>query len=129
MGKLIHNDVYDAALAYVADNGTRMFLCSAEPASYQEASADNMLVQQTLTPGDGNGDFTIAEGDSSGRKLTVEAQTGITVTNSGTVTHVAICDSVNSKVLAVTEVNSPYAVTSGNTVNVPAFDLTLADPT
>lgn len=128
MGKWAHDDVLNASLNAIADNATRMFVCSGQPTTYQEASSDLMLAQQVLTPGDGNGDFTLGDGNSTGRKLTVAAQTIASASNSGTANHVAFADSVNSKLLAVTECSSSYAVTSGQPVNVQEIVIDNPDP-
>lgn len=123
MGKSIHDDVLDAALSYLQDNGNEMNVCSQEPTTYTEAHSTYMLAQQAL----GAGDYTIANGDTSGRKVTVAEQADISVTNSGDATHVAIVDTVNSKLLLVTTCTT-QTLTSGNTVTVPAFDDEIADP-
>jgi hypothetical protein len=84
-----------------------------------------MLATVTLTVGDGQGDFTIAEGDVSGRKVTVEQQTDISISNTGTAAHIAITDGAD--LLFVTTC-TPQALTSGGTVTVPAFDIEVEDP-
>lgn len=127
MGKFFHDDVLDATLNEVADNGDKMFVCTAQPTTYTEASVTYVLATITLTVGDGNGDYTVADDGTSGRKLTVAAQSAASVTANGTATHVAIGDSGNSKVLAVTTTTS-QSLTSGGTVDVPTFDLTVNDP-
>ena len=129
MGKWAHDDVLDALLNEIADNVTRLFVCSSQPTTYQEASADFMLAEKTLTPGNGNGVFTNADGDSSGRKSTVAAQAIAAASASGTATHIALADSANSKLLYVTTTGSNYSVTSGQPVNVNAFKITVPDPT
>ena len=128
MGKSVNNDVLDAMLDYIADNGDILTVCSTEPTTYTEATATYKLADVTLTKGDGNGDYTIGEGDTSGRKLTVAEQANFDVATSGTAQHVAICDSVNSKLLYVTTCTS-QALTAGNQVTVPAWDIEVADPT
>jgi len=128
MAKSTHNDILDAALNYVADNGDRIFICSAEPTDYTEASSTYALAVNIMTEGDGNGDYTIADGDASGRKLTVSEQATITVDTTGTATHIAIGDSVASKLLLVTTCTSQL-ITIGNTATIPAFDEEIADPT
>ena len=77
--------------------------------------------------GDGNGVYTIADGDVNGRKLTVAEQIDLTVDNGGSATHVSICDSANQKVLLVTTC-SMQNLTAGNTVTVPTFKDEIADP-
>jgi hypothetical protein len=127
MGKWFHNDVLDASLKEIIDNCTRVFMCSGQPTTYQEASVDLMLAAIVVTPGAGNGDFTIGDGDSSGRKATLLEQS-VAASNTGTANHVAFGDSANSKLLAVTELNSSYALTSGQTVALEAVDITNPDP-
>lgn len=129
MAKWAHTDVLDAKLKYIADNGTRLFVCSAQPTTYAEASSTYMLAQKVMTVGDGNGHYTVGAGAVNGRRVTVAAQAGVTVSNSGTANHVAIADSVNSKLLVVTTLPQAFAVVQGGQVNVPAFDLTSPDPT
>lgn len=73
-------------------------------------------------------DFTLADGDVSGRKVTIAAQTGIAITLSGTANHVAVIDTVNKRLLHVTTMPG-QAVTAGNTANTAAWDAEFADVT
>lgn len=127
MAKRNHPDVLDGALNVVKNNVTRMVLCSAEPTTFTEANVTFMLANVTMA----TGDFTLANGDGAGtqpRKVTVAAKSAVSVTNSGTATHVALLDVTNSKVLEVTTCTS-QAVTAGNTVNFPAWKIEIAAPT
>jgi hypothetical protein len=72
------------------------------------------------------GDFTKANGDTNGRKVTVAQKSAVPIDASGTATHVAICD--GSNVLLVTTCTS-QALTSGGTVTIPTFKCETADPT
>ena len=74
------------------------------------------------------GDFTKADGDTSGRKTTVGAQTGLTIHTTGTGNHVSIVDDA-SKVLSDVTTCGSQALTSGGTVDTSAFDHEVADPT
>ena len=124
MGKAVHNDVLDAALAEVA-TANIMTLCSQEPTTRTEAVTTYALADVAMTPGDGN-DYTIADGDTNGRKVTVSAKNNVTVDTTGTGTHVALCD--GSTLLYVTTCTSK-AVTASDEVNFPAWDIEIADPT
>ena len=124
MAKFTADAVLDAALAKIATS-TRMVITSGQPANYAGIAAV-ALADQTVTAGDGNGDYTIANGDVSGRKLTVLAQTSVTVDSSGTATHVCLDD--GATLLHVTTCTS-QALTAGNTLNVPAYDIEFADVT
>lgn len=124
MAKYANDDVMDAALDEVA-TATTLTVCSTQPTTRTEAITTYKLADVTVTAGDGNGDFTIANGDTSGRKLTVAAQADIPVDTSGTAEHIALCD--GSRLLYVTTCTS-QAITSGNTVTIPAWDIEIADP-
>lgn len=127
MGKSVHDDVLDAMLDNIADNCTRVVVCSTEPTTYAEANATYALADVTVTAGDGNGDFTIANGDTSGRKLTLAQQTAVAIDSTGSAQHVALLDVSNSKLLLVTTCTA-QTLTSGGTVTIPAFDMEVADP-
>ena len=125
MAKTQHDDVLDGAhdISALADIQTA---CSAEPTTRTEAITTYKLADIVLTPGDGNGDFVIANGDVSGRKLTTTAQADVAIDTSGTATHVAQCDA--TRLLRVTECTSQALVDTG-TVTFPAWDDEIADPT
>lgn len=124
MAKSVHDDVLDGALNIIKNNCTRMVACSTQPTTFTEANATFALADVTMT----STDFTAANGDTSGRKLTIAAKSGVTVDASGTYQHVALLDVTNSKLLYVTTGTS-QALTSGNTVNFPAWKIEIADPT
>jgi len=123
MGKSVHDDVLDAALNEIKNNCDELVICSQEPTDYTEAHTTYALGDKP-NPG-----FTgPANGDASGRKLTVDAVSGADVDSSGTATHVALTDTGNSKLLYVTTLASSQAVTAGNTFNLTAWDIEIADP-
>lgn len=124
MAKSVHDDVLDGALNIIKNNCTRMVVCNAQPTTYTEGNATFALADATMT----SGDFTNANGDVSGRKSTVSAKSSIAVDTTGTATHVCLLDVSNSKLLYVTTCTS-QSLTSGNTVNFPAWDIEIADPT
>ncbi len=133
MAKRVNPSVLDKALDSIkTGSGTvgpcnKMVVCSAEPTNYTEANATYMLANVAMT----GTDFTIANGDGAGntpRKVTSGAKNGISVSNSGTATHVAWIDSTNAILLEVTTCTS-QALTAGNTVNVPAWKMEIGAPT
>jgi len=128
MGKSLHNDTFDAMLNYIANNGDKLCVCSAEPTTYTQAVTTYELADVTLTKGAGNGDYTIGDGDVSGRKLAVAEQANIDVDVAGTATHIAIVDVSNTKLLLVTTCVS-QAVSAGGKVTIQTFDCEVGDPT
>lgn len=126
MAKTTADRVLDGALNIVKNNDTRMIACSAQPTTYTEANATYALADVTMA----SGDFTAANGDTSGRKLTVAAKTGVLIDTSGTATHVALVDVTGTLLDVVTTCTSQALTANGsNTVNFPAFDIEIADPT
>lgn len=123
MGKSVHNDVLDGALNIIKNNCTRMVACSTEPTTYTEANSTYALADVTMD----SADFTVGDGDTSGRKVTVAAQSGVDIDSSGTFAHTALLDVANTKLLYVTTGTS-QALTAGGTVDFPAWDIELADP-
>lgn len=119
MTKTVHDDVLDAALDEIRDNCTLMILCSAAPTTRTEAVTTYALADVSMS----SGDFTKANGDTSGRKLTVAAKAGVTVDSTGTATHVALVD--GSRLLYVTEQNS---LSVSGTVDIASWDIELRDP-
>lgn len=122
MGKSVHDDVLDAALDEIA-TCTQMDVTSDVSTP---TNLSNSLADVILTAGDGNGDYTIANGDASGRKLTVTQQSDIPVDSTGTARHIVLSLGGTIK---LTTTCTAQSLTSGNTVTVPAFDDEIADPT
>lgn len=118
MADTLHNNVLDAALDEIA-TATQMDVTSD---SSTPTDLTNSLGSVAMTAGDGNGDYTVAEGDTSGRKLTV-AEQSVSVTTAGTAKHVVL--SLDGTILA-TATCTDQAVTVGGTMTVPAFDIEIA---
>jgi len=121
--KTVHNDVLDAALAKIA-TCTRMTACSAAPADFAGIAAV-ALADVVMTAGDGNGDYTIADGDVSGRKLSIAQQINVDPDATGDATHVALDD--GTTLLYVTETNT-FGMEVGTPVTFPGWDIELVDP-
>lgn len=124
MAKWVLDAVLDAALDDIA-TCVRLVVCSGQPANYAGIAAV-ALADVTITAGDGNGDFVVADGDANGRKLTISQQAAILIDSSGTATHVILDDGA---VLRYVTTCTSQALTSGGTVTVPAWDIEIADPT
>lgn len=124
MAKAAPDAVMDAAFDYI-DQSTTMIVCSAQPTTYTEATVTFALADVAVTP---DTDFTKADGATGGRKVTVAAKSGVTVDATGTATHVALVRSTDSTLRYVTTCTS-QALTAGNTVNIPAWAVEIADPT
>ncbi len=97
----------------------RITVCAGQPTSYADITT-RKLAQTTLA----GGDFTLAAGDTSGRKSTVAQKSTISITASGTADHVVIDDGTDYIVTTCTS----QALTSGGTVTIPAWKKEIAAP-
>jgi hypothetical protein len=123
MAKWTNDTVLEQGLNYIANNATEEYLCTEQPADRAAAIAASLIPAVEID----SGDFGAAtDGDVSGRKRQVAAQPGQTANASGDATHIALCSSTT--LLHVTTCTT-QTVTSGNTVNLPAFDIEFGDPT
>jgi hypothetical protein len=115
------------ALADIADNANQLHLCSQAPASYAEV-ATYSLGFVVLTTGDGNGDYTIQNGATNGRRLTL-AQQVVPGTGDGTATHAVLVDTVGEVLYNITTAPD-YNMQNGVNQSVPEYDVwEIADPT
>lgn len=119
MAKKMNDLMADAALDYLA-GATVMLVCTSEPADRAAALAA-ALADVALT----GGDFTKANGDTSGRKVTIAQKSNVPIDANGTGTHVALID--GSTLRYVTTCAS-QVLNAGGTVTFPAWDVEIADP-
>lgn len=124
MAKAVGTHILDLALnGLKTGTSNRQVVCSAQPTTYAEITTYKLAEQAMV-----NGDYTLAAGDTSGRKATVAAKTGISVATSGTATHIALGNSTNSTLDLVTTCTS-QAINTGGTVDIPAWKYEINAPT
>ena len=128
MTKTVIDSAHDALLLQVVQSASHLVINDAAPANFAAAVGANALGSIAISPGDGGGDFTLANGDTSGRKYTLAQQTGISINSTGNANHVSIVNSAAAALLVTTELTS-QSVTLGNTATVNAFDHEVGDPT
>jgi len=123
MAKYLPDGIIDGMLGYIRGLITGVSVCSTQPTTYAEATATYKLADQNgLT----STDLALGDGDTSGRKVTLSEQAGVTVDTTGTAAHVAWWGSSGSTLLLVTTCTT-QALTTGNTVTIPAHDFEIRD--
>lgn len=113
----LNTRVLDGGLAAFATEGTRLDICSAEPATYADATGAMSVGNKTISIG------APAARSPSGRKVTVPAITDGDVTATATATHFAITDPANSRLLLADALPASQAMTDGNVFTIGAFDI------
>lgn len=113
----------DAALEDIRDNAERLVLLSSEPSVYADVATFELADVAVAV-----GDFTIAAGDVSGRKLTLAAKT-VTGSANGTATHYALVDDTGTRLL-LWHTMTNVAIENGVTQDVQEVDAwEIQDPT
>ena len=133
MTKTVLDEVLDAAFEYIANRGDLLTLCAGVPTSFFEAttltnSGGKMVASSALTEGVGGGDFSLAAGTTSGRRLTIAARALVDAQVVGTVDHLAIVDQDTGALLSVTELTESVAMTPGDVVGIKSFSQEIAAP-
>lgn len=118
MAKWQIDAMLDAALDYISSNAVELYVCSAQPANYAGIAAV-ALTGAAVPSFQANQD-----GDGGGRKLAVDEEADISVTASDDATHVVLA---SGSVLLYVTTCTLQALTSGNTVTVPTWDIEIDD--
>lgn len=119
----LNDRVFDNGLTVLDTEANKITITSQEATTYTEGNATYALGNSTSISISAPADRT-----GGGRKVTVSAITGGSVTATGTATHYAILDTVNSRLLATGSLTASQAVTSGNTFTLSTFDIGIPDP-
>lgn len=117
------NRVFDNGLSVIGGEGTDIHVTSQEAADFTEATATYTLGNATMPGVTGPADRT-----GGGREVTVAALTNGSITANGTVTHYAIVDTANSRLLATAALTASQVVTNGNTFSLDSFTIGIPDP-
>lgn len=126
MGKLVDDSVLDGALNIIKNNATQISVCKDTPTDYSTATTAGTH-RLALKTGLTSGSYTGPADDASGRKLSTVEHAAISVSNSGTATHVCLCGTA-ATLYYVTTCTS-QVLTAGNTVTIPIWKINIADPT
>ncbi len=120
MAKYCHPDVIDNGLVTIKNSCNQMLACSSLPSDRATALAA-ALADVAMVPGD----FTLGNGDVSGRKCTVAAKSGVPIDTNGSATHVALID--GTRLLYATTCTLKV-LASGDQVNIPTWDAEIQNP-
>ncbi len=115
---LLNDRVMDNGLTVLDTEANRLHLCTSEPTTFAGAATAS-LGNFTLAAGD----ITLGAGSPNGRQANVLALSGANATATGTASHYAITDTVNSRLLATSSLSATQSITSGNPITTTAFNI------
>lgn len=130
MAKVATNTILDAYLQILIteseSNELAVCLCSAEPTTYTQAYTTYMLAKCDIYyPMVG---FSAQVDGTTGRKIALGPLVSIDVTNSGTITHLAIVNATDSALYYTLSVDNIAVVAAGK-ISVGTMYIEIGDPT
>lgn len=119
----LNDRVFDNGLTVLDTEANAIHVTSQEAADYAGATSTYTLGNSTSLSIGAPADRT-----GGGREVTVAQITDGSITGTGTATHYAIVDTVNSRVLATGALTASQSVTTGNTFTLASFKIGIPDP-
>ena len=119
----LNDRVFDNGLTVLDTEANAIHITSQEATSYTDATSTSTLGNSTSLSIGAPQDRT-----GGGREVVVAAITDGSVTGTGTATHYAIVDTVNSRLLATGSLSASQLVTSGNTFTLSSVSIGIPDP-
>ena len=119
----LNNRVLDNGLTVLDTEANKIVITSQEATTYLEANTTFALGNSTS--------LSIAaptDRGAGGREVVVAAITDGSVTGTGTASHYAIIDTINSRLLATSTLTASQAVTSGNPFTLTSITIGIPDP-
>jgi hypothetical protein len=118
----LDNRVFDNGLTVLDTEANVIHITSAEATSFANVASVTLGNSSSLSIG------APQDRSGGGREVVVASTSGGSVTATGTATHYAIVDTVNSRLLATGSLTSSQAVTSGNTFTLSSVAIGIPDP-
>ena len=118
----LDNRVFDNGLTVLDTEANAIHITSAEATSYANVASVTLGNSTSLSIG------APQDRAGGGREVVVAAITDGSVTGTGTATHYAIVDTVNSRLLATSTLTASQSVTSGNTFTLSSVAVGIPDP-
>ena len=119
----LNDRVFDNGLTVLDTEANAIHITDSEATDYTDATSTSSLGNSTSlsigAPQDRSG---------GGREVVVAAITDGSATATGTATHFAIVDTVNSRLLATGSLTASQSVTSGNTFTLSSVAIGIPDP-
>lgn len=119
----LNDRVFDNGLTVLDTEANAVFITSQEATTYANATSTYALGSSTSLSIGAPQNRT-----GGGREVVVAAISDGSVSGTGTATHYAIVDTVNSRLLATGSLAASQSVTSGNTFTLSSVTIGIPDP-
>jgi len=118
----LNDRVFDNGLSTLDLEANVIHVTSAEATDFANVAAVTLGNSTSLSIG------APQDRTGGGREVVVAAISDGAITGTGTATHYAIVDTVNSRLLATSTLTASQAVTSGNTFTLSSVAIGIPDP-
>ena len=118
----LDNRVFDNGLTVLDTEANVIHVTSAEATSFANVASVTLGNSTSLSIG------APQDRSGGGREVVVAAITDGDITGTGTATHYAIVDTVNSRLLATGSLTASQSVTDGNTFTLSSVAIGIPDP-
>jgi hypothetical protein len=118
----LDNRVFDNGLTVLDTEANVIHVTSAQATSFANVAAVTLGNSTSLSIG------APQDRAGGGREVVVAAITDGDITGTGTATHYAIVDTVNSRLLATGSLTASQSVTTGNTFTLSSVSIGIPDP-
>ncbi len=120
---MIDDNSLDECLKDISTNVTKLHVTHTEATTYSNVATYTLGNEPSPSLG------APANGDASGRKITVSAVTSGVITSTGTAAYWALVDTGDARLKAAGSLSGSQAlVSTDNTFSLTAFDIELPDP-
>lgn len=121
MASILQDRVLDSGLSVLDTEATHIYICSADPTTYTEATSTYALGNKSFGAGNVFGSPEAAS--PNGRKVTSAAVTDGAINANGTAAKWAVVDATNIRLLANGQLSASQGVTSGVAFSLNSFDI------
>ncbi|MCX5518434.1 hypothetical protein OSH10_08300 [Kaistia defluvii] len=121
----LNDRVLDLGLNVLDTEADKITVCNAEPATFTAANATNALGSKSFSVGAAFGSPAARAG---GRKVATTAISDGVIATTGSASHWAGIDTVNSRLLVAQALTASQPVTAGNVFTLAAMDVSLLGP-
>ena len=125
MAQFAHSDVLDNGIAYIKANCNKVAVISSYSPGDSYATVNSNLMAEAAMA---SGDFTLGTSGNDRTLTTAAGKQDASANAGGAASHIAFIDTVNSKVLWVTEETSGQTIVLGNPVTFPSLVYTAKQP-
>ena len=125
MAKYAHHDVLDNGPTYIKTNCNKIALISSYAVGDSYATVNGKILAEATMA---SGDFTLGTSGNDRTLTTAAGKQDASANAGGAASHIAFVDTVNSKVLWVTEETSGQTIVLGNPVTFPSLVYTAKQP-